>query len=451
VPGPPPKGRPRGSGSFPWRAFFQQSRTPVFVLGKGRRLRFANPAWERLAGVALADALGLVCSARRHSTALAAALAPTPDVLAGRPDTARRPAPPNRTGPPWWDVRFVPLAGDDGPVGVVGFVTVVGEVVPAAARKIPATVAALRDRHAGHFTLDLLAGESAAVARFAGQVRLAAQTTAPVWLVGEAGAGKETAARVIHHAGHRRERGFAALDCAGLQPYLIESLLWGHGGLAGSDRVGTIYLRDPAALPRDFQQQLLDLFADDRPTTPRLVCGSPRPAADDVAAGRLLAEFHTGLSVLEFLVPPLRDRLADLPRLATHFLERFGARPAPDPAALAVLAAQPWAGNLRELAGVLADAAAAANGGAVTRDHLPHALRVRAGLTKLPPPPSLKLDAALEATEARLIRRALAAAGGNATKAADLLGIWRPRLLRRMDALGLTAPPPGAGEAPPAP
>ena len=52
---PPKKGRPRGSGSFPWRAFFQQSTTPVFVLGKGRRLRFANPAWEKLTGVKLAD------------------------------------------------------------------------------------------------------------------------------------------------------------------------------------------------------------------------------------------------------------------------------------------------------------------------------------------------------------------------------------------------------------
>ena len=62
---PPKKGRPRGSGSFPWRAFFQHSTTPVFVLGKGRRLRFANPAWEKLTGVKLADALGMVCSARQ--------------------------------------------------------------------------------------------------------------------------------------------------------------------------------------------------------------------------------------------------------------------------------------------------------------------------------------------------------------------------------------------------
>ena len=431
------KGRPRGSGSFPWRAFFHQTRTPVFVLGKARRLRYANPAWERLAGTTLADALGLVCSTRRHSSALAAALAPTPEAVAGRPDTSRRPAPPDRAGPPWWDVQFIPLAGDDGPVGVVGFITVVGEAVPPAARKIPAAVAALRDRHARHFTLDLLSGESAAARRFAGQARLAAHTTAPVWLVGETGAGKETAARVIHHAGSRRERAFVPVDCGGLQPYLIESIFWGHGGVAGSDRVGTVYLADPAALPRDLQQQLIDLFTDDRPNTPRLICGSTRRAAEDVAAGRLLPEFHTALSVLELPVPPLRDRPADLPRFAAHFLERHGSRAAVEPAALDVVKAQPWPGNLRELAAVLATAVGAAGSGPVTRDHLPHALRVRAGLAKPVPEVSLELAPALAAVEKRLIRLALRRANNHPTHAAAALGLSRAALIRRMSALGI--------------
>ena len=99
---PSGKGRPRGSGGFGWRAFFHQSTTPVFVLGRGKRLRYANPAWEKLTGVKLDEALGMVCSARRTSTPLQAALAPTSEALAGRADRARRPAPPNRSGPPWW-------------------------------------------------------------------------------------------------------------------------------------------------------------------------------------------------------------------------------------------------------------------------------------------------------------------------------------------------------------
>ncbi|HEX4607779.1 MAG TPA: sigma 54-interacting transcriptional regulator [Urbifossiella sp.] len=432
---PPRKGRPKGAGGFTWRSFFHRSTTPVFVLGKNRRLRYANPAWERLAGVTLAESLGLVCSARRHATPLAAALAPTPDALAGRPDAARRPAPPNRTGPPWWDITFVPLAAADGLHGIVGSVRVVGEPVRAAARVIPAAVAAVREKHAAGFTPDLLPP------RLAAQLRLAGQTAAPVWLIGEPGSGKATAARVVHHAGAAREKMFVRVGCGELQPYLVESLFWGHGGLAGTDRVGTVYLADPAALSRDIQQQLLDLFTDDQPGTPRLVCGSPRPAATDVAAGRLLPEFHTLLSVLEITVPPLRDRADERPRLVSRLLDRSGAPPDIEPAAVEVLAAQPWPGNVRELAATVAEAVAAAAGGPVKREHLPRELRVRAGLEKPAPEPPLALEPAVAALEERLIRRALARTRGNVTKAADLLGIPRGRLLRRMTALGLSSAP----------
>ncbi len=428
---PPRKGRPKGAGGFTWRSFFQHTTTPVFVLGKGRRLRYANPAWERLAGVALAESLGLVCSARRHSSPLAAALAPTPEALAGRPDAARRPAPPNRTGPPWWDVSFVPLAAADGLVGIVGSIRVIGEPVRAAARVIPAAVEALREKHAAGFTPELFPP------RLAAQLRLAGQATAPVWLVGEPGSGKATAARAIHHAGAARATMFVRVGCAELQPYQIESLFWGHGGLAGTDRVGTVYLADPAALTRDVQQQLIDLFTDDRPGTPRLVCGSPRPAAADVAAGRLLAEFHAQLSVLELTIPPLRERADELPLVASRLLDRLGAPPDIDPAALEVLAAQPWPGNVRELADALRDAATAAGGAAVTREHLPREVRVRAGLEKPASEAPLTLGPALAALEVRYIRRALARAGGNATKAAGLLGLSRGAFLRRVEALGL--------------
>jgi DNA-binding NtrC family response regulator len=441
-PSPKGRGRPRGSGAFAWRAFFHQSRTPVFVLGKNRRLRYANPAWEALTGTKLADALGLVCSARRHSTPLAAALAPTPEAVAGKPDKARRPAPPLRTGPPWWDVTFAPLAGDDGLHGIVGFVAVVGEPVPAAARKVSAAVMAVRDRYASYFSLDLFAGTSPAVGRFAGQLRLASKTTAPVWLTGEPGSGKETAARVIHHTGDRRERMFVGLDCHGLQPFLVESVLSGHGGLAGSDRVGTVYLKDPAALPRDVQQQLAEVFADPKPTTPRLICGSTNPAAEDVRDRGLLPEFHTELSVLELRVPPLRERFDDLPRLIAQLLGRTGSAATVEPAAVEVLATQPWPGNLRELADVLAEAAAAAGTGPIKRDHLPRELLVRAGLEGVTAPrPFPKLDPTLEEVEKRLIRLALRRASGHQTAAAELLGIFRARLARRLEALGLTKKP----------
>ncbi len=429
------KGRPRESGGFGWRAFFQQSKTPVFVLGKNRRLRFANSAWEALTGVKLSEALGMVCSSRRHSTPLAVAMAPTPEALAGRVDRARRPAPPGRNGPPWWDVTFAPLAGDDGVFGIVGFVAVVGEPVPAAAKKIPASVSALRDRHAAHFSLDLLTGESTASARLVAQARLAAQMPAPVWIVGEPGSGKESVARVIHYAGPLRDRAFVGIDCTGIQPYLVESLLFGQAGLVGSERLGTVYLKEPAALPRDMQQKLADHFSEQ--ASARLICGSTRGAAEAVAAGELVAVYHTSLSVFEVRVPPLRDRLDDLPRIASRLLPDRTL----DPAALAVLQAHQWPGNLRELAEVLSNAAAVTPSGPILRGHLPFDLRASAGLTPPTPPKTLNLEEILEAVEKRMIQLALRKTKNHQSETAELLGIFRARLWRRLEALGIPIPP----------
>lgn len=433
------KGRPRGSGSFPWRSFFQQTTTPLYVLGKGRRLRFANAAWEKLTGVKLADAIGMVCSTRRHSSLLAAALAPTPEAEAGKPDRSRRPAPIARSGPPWWDITFAPLAVEEGQFGIVGFITVVGEATPVA-RKVPPSIGALREKNAGHFTLDRFAGTSPAIVRFAAQLRHAATSTAPVWLVGEPGSGKETAARVIHHAGPHRDRAFVAFDCAGLQPYLIESVLFGHGGLLAGEHVGTLYLRAPDALPRDMQQRLADVCGE--ANAPRLISGSLNPAAKDVAGQKLVPEFHTALAVLELLVPPLRNRLPDLGRLAAEFLPGVTI----EPAVFALLRGQPWKSNLRELAEVLTDAATVAKGPVLKVEHLPHEMRVRAGLEPLAVPPKpLTIDPILEAVEKRVIQLAMRKANGNQTRAAELLGVFRARLGRRLEALKLIEPPPGEG------
>ena len=444
---PPGKGRPRGTGGFAWRAFFHHSATPVFVLGKSKRLRYANPAWEKLAGATLKEALGMVCSQRRHSTPLASALAPTPEALAGRPDRTRRPAPPGRNGPPWWDVTFAPLAAiaeEQGAAlgaargkelyGIVGFIAAVGDPVPAAARKVPAQVSALRDRRSAHFTPELLAGETPVAARLRAQVRLAAGLSAPVWVQGEPGSGKETVARVVHHTSAARDRAFVAIDCAGLQPYLIESLLFGHGGLASSERVGGVYLKDPTALPRDLQQRLAEHFSE--PSAPRLLCGSVAPVHEAVKGGLLVPAFQTALSACEVSVPPLRERLDDLPVLAARLLDRVL-----DPAALAVLRGHSWPANLRELSQVLHEAEQGAAAGPILREHLPHELRVKAGIARTHPPKPLNLEALLGAVEKKVIQLALKKANNHQTGAAELLGVFRAKLWRRLDALGIPIPP----------
>jgi len=112
-----------------------------------------------------------------------------------------------------------------------------------------------------------------------------------------------------------------------------------------------------------------------------------------------------------------------------------------DDAALAVLRAHNWQGNLRELVDVLTEAASREPSGPILRDHLPLDLRVRAGVPRAQPEKPLNLDAILEAVEKRLIQLALKKANNHQTEAADLLGVFRARLWRRLEALGIPVPP----------
>ena len=146
-------------------------------------------------------------------------------------------------------------------------------------------------------------------------------------------------------------------------------------------------------------------------------------------------------------MPPLRDRPDDLPRLVDRLLDRI-ARPTPTLAedVLPVLRAYRWPGNVRELSDALMSAVEAADGERVTRDHLPRFVREAHLLASNPLPPvkDVKLAAVLEEIERRLIRRAITQVNGNLTKAADGLGLDRPKLYRRMKALGITLPPAGS-------
>jgi len=426
--------------AFSWRALFEASATAVFVVGGDRTLRYANPAWEKLTDSDLEKLRGTKFSETRESASpLWKSLAPPPEARAGPVATVRRPMAGSNDGPPWWDVTFVPLFATDGAVSaILGAVTVVGDTDPTPAAFTPAAVGAVRAAAAGRFTLETLAGPSPAAGRLVSQVRAAAASAAPVWISGEPGTGKETVARVIHHTGPRRERAFLGLECAGLQPHMIDGLLSGKGGLTAGPHVGTLLLKNPAALSRDVQRRLLEWVSGTN--GPRLICNATGPASDPVRAGKLLTSFETECCAMDIIVPPLRDRLDDLPRLADHLLDRM-AVPKPTVAedVFPVLRAYRWPGNVRELADVLASAADADDGGEITRDHLPRFVREAFLLDSNPraPAKAIKLDAVLEEVERRLVTQALAQVNGNLTAAASRLGIPRERLVRRLKAFGL--------------
>ncbi len=429
------RGRPAGKPGLSWRSFFQQTITPLFVLGPSRRIRYVNPAWEKLTGTSADAARGMVCSRRRHSSPLAATLAPTSEALAGRVETVRRPAPGCRYATQWWDITFVPLPGDGGCLGILGIIEVVGDRSAPPARKLPPWLADLRQRHAAAYSWDLFADEQPHQAQLLAQLQHAATAEVPLWLYGPPGCGKETTARLLHAHGPRRHLAFLAVDCPGLQPYLIESLLFAHGGLLQSGHVGTVYLKEPAALPRELQQRLADEIHE-RPSTLRWICGATRPAAELAAAGQLVPEFPASFAVLEIRLPPAVDRREEWPAWLARWC---GPRPV-DAKVWELLQTHAWPGQLREMRQVLHGAAAELDAAAVLRpEHLPLPLRLRAGHAPPPPRWPMTLDELLLAVEKRLVQLALEQCGHNHTAAAERLGIFRSRLLRRLDALGLAS------------
>jgi DNA-binding NtrC family response regulator len=433
-----------------WQGLFQRSREPLFLLNRQRRILFVNRAWEQLAGVSVAQARGLLCKRYKDFEAgslkaLGSALCPTPEAIGGRISHVRRLVPGPGAVRRWWDIDFFPLQDNQGLLGILGKVTLVADIASPQAGALPEKLLALRERLARRYHVDRLASELPALSRVAEQVRLAGQTSASVLIVGEPGTGKLWLARTIHYQGFSRERSFAALDCAGLPPAAIGAALFSSGGLAKRSSTGSIYLGNIADLPREQQDEIGEWLKEGGAGRPRLIAGLARPAEDEIKAGRLLESLACALGTVEIELPPLRERLADLPLLMQWFLDRadsVGPRRVTGltPEARALLAGYSWPGNLRELYEILAGAVARAKGSTLDADDLPGYLRHTAAVAELADKPaerSLPLDPLLEQVERRLIVLALRAARGNKSRAAKLLSIWRPRLLRRMKELGI--------------
>lgn len=306
-----------------------------------------------------------------------------------------------------------------------------------------------------------LIGSSEAMNTLRRQIAHAAAVPFPVLIEGESGSGKEVVARAIHRGGARRLRRFCAFNCAAITDDLIEAELFGYarGSFTGAlaDRVGlfedadggTLFLDEVSDLSPRAQAKLLRVIQEGeirrvgenvtRAIDVRILAASNRPLAGEVAAGRFRRDLAYRLDVIRIQVPPLRERVEDVPALALHFwtaaAAKVSSRATLSPATLAALARYQWPGNVRELQNVIAALAATTpRRGSVAPSALPPALG--AGSEK---PDKPTLDAARRMVEQQLARTALARSGGRRSEAAASLGLTRQGFSKLLARLNLDA------------
>ncbi|HNX19449.1 MAG TPA: sigma-54 dependent transcriptional regulator [Acidobacteriota bacterium] len=291
-----------------------------------------------------------------------------------------------------------------------------------------------------------LVGEDPRFRDLLDQLTRAAATDSTVLLTGESGSGKELAARLIHARSARRAGPFVAVNCAALPGELLEAELFGvrRGAYTGADHDrrghferangGTLLLDEVGDLPLPLQAKLLRAL-EERAVAPlgagepvpvdiRVVAATHQDLAQAVSSGRFRQDLYFRLRVLPLRVPALRERPADIPLLARHIAdevaERLG-RPAPriSDAAIARLCAHPWPGNVRELRNVMERAVVLDRVGTI----VPADLFLDEWAAAPQTGEALQPGMTIAQMERRLIETTLEAAGGNRTRASEMLGI----------------------------
>ena len=301
-----------------------------------------------------------------------------------------------------------------------------------------------------------------------------APTESTVLITGESGTGKSAAARAIHEASSRRDAIFLPVNCSAIPEQLLEAELFGHtkGAFTGADRArkglfveadrGTLFLDEIGELPLHMQTKLLHVIEDrmvralgsdtSRRVDTRVIAATNRDLAAMVREGRFREDLYFRLGMFEIHMPPLRNRIEDLPGLIRFLLKRLTLRnasgsgaPDIDPAAEEVLLSYNWPGNVRELENVLNRAHILADANRILLHDLP------AEITRISPRASASgtaiatdgyLRDQLRAMEARLVQRVLDELGGDRREAAQKLGIGLSSLYRKLEEferLGLVA------------
>ena len=318
-----------------------------------------------------------------------------------------------------------------------------------------------------------LVGESAAMRRLSSQVAQLADSDASVLITGENGTGKEVVARNIHFASARASAAFVTVNCAAIPDELIESELFGHekgsftgaverrighfeaanGGTLFLDEVGDMPLAAQATVLRALETHEITRVGESKaiPVDIRVIAATNADLAKAVQEKAFRLDLFYRLNVVPLRIPPLRERLEDVPALARAFLREIGGRSgrAPrtlEPAAEELLRTLDFPGNVRQLKNLLEGADVFAQGAEITRADLEHLLADGPGLAPVAPSSaggagdpftSPTFEEFKNASEALFFRRKLAENEGNVKRTAERLGMQRSHLYKKLERYGL--------------
>ena len=335
-------------------------------------------------------------------------------------------------------------------------------------------VSFLSRREAQRWGIEALIGRSNALRKIVEDIKLVQRTATTVLIAGESGTGKELIARAIHFGGARASHPFIPVNCCAVSPQLAESALFGHARGAFSGAVadvkgcfemadkGTLFLDEIGDMPLDLQAKLLRVLEDGvvtpvgktagRTVDVRVLAASNTDLEKEIASGAFRSDLYYRLARFGICAPPLRDRPEDIPLLVRHFAEVLAVEmgfpsPSVSDEAMALLRQGSYPRNVRQLRNVNDQALIHGAGCRIEPRHLP-AILTMAGLEGGTPIVREKASAPraegqslnLEDAESRLIRRAMAMAGGSVSVAARILGITRTKLYRKLPGLQNTEP-----------
>ena len=304
-------------------------------------------------------------------------------------------------------------------------------------------------------TFDRMIGTSADMRRLLELIKKVAPSRASVLITGESGVGKELVADALHSLSGRREKSFVKVHCAALSETLLESELFGHekGAFTGADSMkkgrfelahgGTIFLDEIGEINQTTQIKLLRVLQERTfervggeetiEVDVRVVAATNRNIEEEVKAGRFREDLYYRLNVVRLQVPPLRERKDDIPLLMDSFLKRFSEENSKsilgfENRARQALYRYDWPGNIRELQNCIESAVVMCSGKEISIEDLPPTISRFSGEGSISIPMGLSLDEA----EKIIIKENLAFNNGNKTKTAEILGIERKTLAKKI-------------------